>query len=57
MAEPENFPHGSVPTPSEWLAPYERYLPDTPASYRSAWAAWVVARLDLLASSGDDHVR
>jgi Family of unknown function (DUF6884) len=39
--------HGLV-APDEWLAPYERYLPDTPARYRNAWAAWVVARLELL---------
>jgi hypothetical protein len=39
--------HGLV-APDEWLAPYERYLPDTPATYRNAWAAWVVARLELL---------
>lgn len=40
--------HGLV-APDEWLAPYERYLPETPASYRTAWAAWVAARLELLA--------
>lgn len=40
--------HGLV-APDEWLAPYERYLPDTPAAYRAAWAGWVAARLDLLA--------
>lgn len=40
--------HGLV-APDEWLAPYERYLADTPASYRSAWGDWVAARLDLLA--------
>src|SRR3984885_2498747 len=40
--------HGLV-APDEWLAPYERYLADTTASYRSAWGAWVAARLDLLA--------
>jgi hypothetical protein len=39
--------HGLV-APDEWLAPYERYLPDTPRSYRAAWGEWVVARLDLL---------
>jgi len=39
--------HGLV-APDEWLAPYERYLPDTPATYRSAWADWVAARLELL---------
>ncbi|PND57507.1 hypothetical protein CRM90_10875 [Mycobacterium sp. ENV421] len=40
--------HGLV-APDEWLAPYERYLPDTPAVYRTAWAGWVAERLDLLA--------
>ena len=39
--------HGLV-APDEWLAPYERYLPDTPASYQKVWGAWVVARLELL---------
>ena len=40
--------HGLV-APDEWLAPYERYLPDTSPAYRSAWGAWVAARLELLA--------
>ena len=40
--------HGLV-APDEWLAPYERYLPDTPSSYREAWGSWVVERLALLA--------
>jgi hypothetical protein len=39
--------HGLV-APDEWLAPYERYLADTPSSFRRAWAAWVAARLELL---------
>ncbi|WKW98892.1 MULTISPECIES: DUF6884 domain-containing protein [Rhodococcus] len=39
--------HGLV-APEEWLAPYERYLPDTPAAYRAAWGRWVAERLDLL---------
>lgn len=39
--------HGLV-APDEWLAPYERYLPDTPLAYRTAWAAWVAARLELI---------
>jgi hypothetical protein len=39
--------HGLV-APDEWLAPYERYLADTTASYWSAWGGWVAARLDLL---------
>jgi hypothetical protein len=40
--------YGLVP-PDESLSPYERYLPDTPATFRSAWETWVVARLQLLA--------
>jgi hypothetical protein len=40
--------HGLV-APNEWLSPYERYLADTTASYRSAWGGWVAARLELLA--------
>ena len=40
--------HGLV-APDEWLAPYERYLPDTPRSYRTAWGGWVVERLEVLA--------
>ncbi len=39
--------HGLV-APDEWLAPYERYLPDTSREYRRAWGDWVVVRLDLL---------
>jgi hypothetical protein len=39
--------HGLV-GPDEWLAPYERYLSDTPPSYRAAWGPWVAERLDLL---------
>jgi hypothetical protein len=34
--------------PAEWLTPYERYLPDTAASYRTAWGRWVAERLGLL---------
>lgn len=34
--------------PDDWVAPYERYLPDTSRSYRDAWGAWVVERLALL---------
>lgn len=40
--------HGLV-APDEWLAPYERYLPDTSATYRAAWGNWVAARLELVA--------
>lgn len=40
--------HGLV-HPDEWLAPYERHLPDTPDWYQRAWGAWVVARLRMLA--------
>lgn len=39
--------HGLV-APDEWLAPYERYLPDMSRRFRSAWSAWVAARLELL---------
>jgi hypothetical protein len=42
--------HGLV-APDEWLAPYERYLPDCPTSYRRAWGQWVAARLELLHGS------
>lgn len=42
--------HGLV-APDEWLAPYERYLPDTPRSFRSAWGQWVAERLELLAGA------
>ena len=27
--------------PDEWIAPYERYLPDTPSAFRQAWGMWV----------------
>lgn len=40
--------HGLV-RPDEWLAPYERYLPDTPDWYQEVWGRWVVTRLRLLA--------
>lgn len=53
-AEQRNVPwfilsaeHGLV-RPDEWLSPYQRYLPDTSAAYRAAWAAWVAERLELL---------
>lgn len=39
--------HGLV-APDEWLAPYERYLGDTPSTYRAAWGEWVTERLALL---------
>jgi len=39
--------HGLV-SPDEWLAPYERYLPHTPVSFRDAWGHWVVESLALL---------
>lgn len=42
--------HGVV-APDEWLSPYERYLPDTPSSFRRAWGEWVAARLELLLGS------
>lgn len=40
--------HGLV-APDEWLSPYERYLPDTTATYQAAWAKWVAVRLEMLA--------
>lgn len=46
--------HGLV-QPDEWLVPYERYLPDTPRSYRRAWGVWVVERLALLAGPLQGH--
>lgn len=39
--------HGLV-APDEWLAPYERYLPDTSPEYRRAWGTWIAARLQIL---------
>lgn len=39
--------HGLV-GPDEWLAPYDRYLADTPSTFRAAWGQWVVERLALL---------
>ncbi|KRF37396.1 DUF6884 domain-containing protein [Nocardioides sp. Soil805] len=42
--------HGLV-VPDEWLSPYERYLPETPPSFRRAWGTWVVERLELLSGS------
>jgi len=47
--------HGLV-APDEWLAPYDRYLPDTPAAYRAVWGRWVVERLELLAGHLADRV-
>lgn len=47
--------HGLV-APDEWLAPYERYLPNTPAPYRVAWGSWVAERLELLAGPLDEKV-
>lgn len=37
--------HGLV-RPTDWLAPYDTDLHDTPADYRRAWGGWVVAKLD-----------
>lgn len=36
--------HGLV-RPTDWLAPYDTDLHDTPADYRRAWGDWVVAKL------------
>lgn len=38
--------HGLV-RPDDWLAPYERFLSDTPRTFRAAWGEWVAARLEL----------
>jgi hypothetical protein len=46
--------HGLV-QPDEWLAPYDRYLPDTPPWYQEVWGSWVVARLRLLAGDLADR--
>jgi hypothetical protein len=42
--------HGLV-APDEWHSPYERYLPETPPSFRRTWGIWVVERLELLTGS------
>ncbi|WP_460811014.1 DUF6884 domain-containing protein [Nocardioides salsibiostraticola] len=42
--------HGLV-QPEDWLSPYERYLPDMSSAYRTAWASWVAARLDVVAGA------
>ncbi|SUF09238.1 MULTISPECIES: DUF6884 domain-containing protein [Rhodococcus] len=47
--------HGLV-APDDWLAPYERYLPDTPPAYRAAWGRWVAERLELLTGPLQDRV-
>ena len=47
--------HGLV-APDEWLAPYDRYPPDTPRGYRQAWGMWVVARLELLEGPLNERV-
>jgi hypothetical protein len=39
--------HGLV-EPDEILAPYDTYLPDQSAIYRTAWGEWAVARLEHL---------
>jgi hypothetical protein len=44
--------HGLV-QPDEWLAPYERYLPDTTPAYQQAWGRFVAERLELLLGSLD----
>jgi hypothetical protein len=40
-------------TPDQIIAPYDRYLPELPPSYRAAWGSWVVERLNLLAGPLD----
>ena len=42
-------PNTYVSWPINCLEPYERYLPSTSDSYRAAWGAWVVERLETLA--------
>ena len=34
--------------PDEWLAPYDRYLPDMPETFRAAWGVWASERLEVL---------
>jgi hypothetical protein len=46
--------HGLV-GPDEWMAPYERYVAHTTATYRAAWGAWVAARLEALAGPLQDR--
>lgn len=41
--------------PEDWLAPYDRYLPDTPPWYRQVWGEWVTARLELLLGNLGDR--
>jgi hypothetical protein len=36
-------------SPDQFVAPYDRYLPDMPGGYREAWGRWTVERLLLLA--------
>jgi hypothetical protein len=43
-------------SPDQLVAPYERHLPDTPRSYRTAWGLWAVERLALLAGPLDGRV-
>jgi hypothetical protein len=47
--------HGLLP-PDQLVAPYERYLPNTPDSYRTAWGLWTVERLALLTGALDGRV-
>ena len=42
--------HGLV-APSDWLEPYERYLPDTSRDYRRAWGQQVGEQLERAAGS------
>jgi hypothetical protein len=47
--------HALLP-PDQLVAPYERYLPSTPDSYRTAWGLWTVERLALLTGALDGRV-
>jgi hypothetical protein len=42
--------HGLV-APEQWLAPYERYLPDESSTYREAWGIKVVDDLEQIEGS------
>ena len=47
--------HGLV-GPDNWLAPYDTDVSEMSAGYRSAWGAWIVAKLDREAGGLDGAV-
>jgi hypothetical protein len=47
--------HGLV-DPEQWLAPYERYLPDESSAYRRAWGIGVASDLEHVEGSLDGKV-